>query len=290
MAEHILENESLRLRIADAGAELCAVWDKELAAERLWNADPAVWNRHAPILFPFVGRVVGGKYRIDGREYTMKTQHGFARDMVFRCLEETAEAVCHELRATEETRAIYPYDFRLLVRHRLDGRQLHVEWELTNEGTERMYYAIGGHPGFLPPEGVRKEDCFLGFPGKGSLRYFGANAAGFALPEAVKELRLEGGFAPYGSDIPDTWIFEKQGVDLVQIVRPDRTPWVTMRCGAFPILAVWANPAGPFLCLEPWIGRCDDEGFTGDISEKACEAQLAPGECARIGYSIEFHR
>ena len=153
-----------------------------------------------------------------------------------------------------------------------------------------MYYAIGGHPGFLPPEGVRKEDCFLGFPGKGSLRYFGANAAGFALPEAVKELRLEGGLAPYGSDIPDTWIFEKQGVDLVQIVRPDRAPWVTMRCGDFPILAVWANPAGPFLCLEPWIGRCDDEGFAGDISEKACEAQLAPGECARIGYSIEFHR
>ena len=290
MAEHILENESLRLRIADAGAELCAVWDKELASERLWSADPAVWNRHAPILFPFVGRVVGGKYRIDGREYTMKTQHGFARDMVFRCLEETAEAVCHELRATEETRAIYPYDFRLLVRHRLDGRQLHVEWELTNEGTERMYYAIGGHPGFLPPEGVRKEVCFLGFPGKDSLRYFGANAAGFALPEAVKVLRLEGGLAPYGSDIPDTWIFEKQGVDLVQIVRPDRAPWVTMRCGDFPILAVWANPAGPFLCLEPWIGRCYDEGFAGDISEKACEAQLAPGECARIGYSIEFHR
>ena len=67
MADHILENESLKIRIADAGAELCAVWDKELAAERLWSADPAVWNRHAPILFPFVGRVIGGKYRIDGR-------------------------------------------------------------------------------------------------------------------------------------------------------------------------------------------------------------------------------
>ena len=174
MAEHILENESLRLRIADAGAELCAVWDKELASERLWSADPAVWNRHAPILFPFVGRVVGGQYRIDGRAYPMKTQHGFARDMVFRCLEETAEAVCHELRATEETKAIYPYDFRLLVRHRLDGRQLHVEWELTNEGTERMYYAIGGHPGFLPPEGTKKEDFYIGFPGRTRLRYISA--------------------------------------------------------------------------------------------------------------------
>ena len=290
MAEHILENESLTIRVADAGAELSGVWDKELAAERLWGADPAVWNRHAPILFPFVGRVCGGQYRIDGRAYPMKTQHGFARDMDFRCLEESADAVCHELRATEETRAIYPYDFRLLVRHRLEGRRLRVEWELTNEGAGRMYYAIGGHPGFLPPEGVRKEDCLLGFPGKALLRYFGANPAGFALPEAVKELRLDGGLAPYGADIPETWIFERQGVETVQIVRPDRTPWVTMHCEQFPILAVWANPAGPFLCLEPWIGRCDDEGFAGDISEKSCEAALAPGECARISYSMEFHR
>ena len=59
MGMHILENEYLKVMVADAGAELSSVYDKETDTERLWDADPAVWNRHAPILFPFVGRVIG---------------------------------------------------------------------------------------------------------------------------------------------------------------------------------------------------------------------------------------
>ena len=106
MSSHLLENEALRLCVADAGAELCSVLDKASGAERLWTADPSVWNRHSPILFPFVGRVTDGKYRIGGREYTMKTQHGFARDMDFACVEETASSVTHRLLPTEATREI----------------------------------------------------------------------------------------------------------------------------------------------------------------------------------------
>ena len=81
MKTHVLENESLRITVADQGAELISVFDKEENRERLWTADPAIWNRHAPILFPFVGKVTDGKYRVNGAEYSMKTQHGFARDM-----------------------------------------------------------------------------------------------------------------------------------------------------------------------------------------------------------------
>lgn len=289
---HILENEALSLSIADRGAELSRVWDKETGCERLWGADPAIWNRHAPILFPFVGKVIDGKYRLDGREYEMKTQHGFARDLDFACTEETAASVCHVLCSSAETRRRYPFDFRLLVRHRLDGenpRLLHIEWEVANTGAETMYYAIGGHPGFLPPAGVKKEDCFLGFPGKARLRYISADPAGFALPETVHELALPDACAPYDASLPETWIFEEHQLSAVQILRPDRRPWVTLRCEGFPILAIWANAAGPFICLEPWCGRTDDAGFSGQLSEKICEEHLAPGKAKQIAYSIEFH-
>ena len=293
MAMHILENESLRIGVADAGAELSSVYDKENEAERLWGADPAVWNRHAPILFPFVGRVYRKTYRVDGKEYSMTTQHGFARDLDFVCTEESAESVCHVLTATEGTKAVYPWDFRLQVRHRLDAadsRLLHIAWDVTNTGEGTMVYSIGGHPGFLMPQGVKKEDCRIAFPGRDSLRYFGASAAGFGLPGQQKTLPLENGSAPYAEDIPETWIFEGQHVDSVQILRPEGSPWVSLDCPAFPILAVWANPAGPFICLEPWFGRCDDEGFAGDISEKPFVEKLGPGETKHIEYSIEFHR
>ena len=43
---------------------------------------------------------------------------------------------------------------------------------------------------------------------------------------------------------------------------------ILLDCGQFPMLAVWANPNGPFICLEPWFGRTDDAGFTGTIDQK----------------------
>ena len=290
---HILETEALSFAVADKGAELSRVWDRELGCERLWSADPAIWNRHAPILFPFVGRVVDGKYRHNGREYEMKTQHGFARDLDFVCTEETSTELCHMLCATEQTRRLYPFDFRLLVRHRLDPdnpRLLHIGWEICNTGAETMYYAIGGHPGFLPPEGTKKEDCCIGFPGRSRLRYISADPAGFAVPGELHELTLRDSLTPYAPNLPETWIFEDRQVSAAQLVRPDGRPWITLRCEDFPILAVWANAAGPFVCLESWCGRTDDEGFAGEISEKVCEERLAPGEKRQIAYSIEFHR
>ncbi len=290
---HILETEALRVEIADAGAELVSVTDRETGAERIWTADPAVWNRHAPILFPFVGRLTDGKYRALGREYPMKTQHGFARDLDFVCTQESAGAVEHRLCASAGTREIYPWDFRLTVRHSVDvarPRVLRVEWTVENAGETAMLYSIGAHPGFLPPEGVRKEDCLLVFPGKETLVYYPVNAAGFALPAHTRTLRLPDGAARWRDDIPDTWIFDGQGVDAVSIAAPDGRPWVTLRCPGFPFLAVWANPKGPFLCLEPWFGRTDEAGFAGTLEEKKGMERLEGGEARAFAYEIEFHR
>lgn len=288
MANQVLENEFLKITVADAGAELISVWDKVTGQERIWNADPAVWNRHAPILFPFVGKVKDGKYRIGEKEYTMKTQHGFARDLVFACTERTEASVTHCLTATGQTLAIYPYSFRLTVCHRLCGKQLAIEWTVENCGQEQMFYSIGGHPGFMVPHGTQKEDCLIRFPGKTELQYVSVNAAGYVLPEK-KTLTLSDGLAAWQADIPDTWIFEDHQVQAVGIARPDGTPYVTVHCDAFPMLAVWANPKGPFICLEPWFGRADDENFTGTIDQKKDIQRLSAGAKQEISYTIEFH-
>ena len=287
MATHILENEFLRVSVADAGAELVSVYDKARGQERVWTGDPSVWNRHAPILFPFVGKLVDGRYRVGDRTYPMKTQHGFARDMDFACAKETADAVAHVLEATDWTRERYPYDFRLTVTHRLEGRTLRVAWMVENRGDGEMLFSIGGHPGFLPPRGADKEDCFILFPGADALRYICASPAGYALT-TPKALPLRDGRARYQADIPDTWIFEDGQVKSVGIAAPDGRPWVMLDCGQFPMLAVWANPKGPFICLEPWFGRTDDEGFTGAIDQKKGIQRLAGGAARSIDYAIEF--
>ena len=80
-----LENDELLVTVARHGAELTRIYDKKADREVLWRAEPSVWDRHAPVLFPFVGKCYGGTYVHDGKEYSM-TPHGFARDMDFEPL------------------------------------------------------------------------------------------------------------------------------------------------------------------------------------------------------------
>lgn len=292
----VLENDYLKVEIADLGAELSRVYDKETKTERLFDGNPAIWNRHAPILFPFVGKVSNGKYRIGDQEYEMKTQHGFARDMEFVCVEETMDSVTHCLKASEVSLALYPYQFELIVKHHLDQenpRVLHVTWEIKNQGDEPMYYSIGGHPAFAIPVNTKEErdDWYLEFPGREELTYIGVNPSnGLALAKYPKALPMNNGFVKFYDDIYDTLIFDDQKIQQVRIARPDQTPYITMECDQFPFLGIWAKDTGNFICLEPWVGRTDDDGFDGTLAEKVGEEILAAGASTVVAHAIEFHK
>lgn len=292
----IIENEKIKVSVEDHGAELCSVLDKETGVERVWDGNPEVWNRHAPILFPFVGKVTGGTYRIGEKEYTMKSQHGFARDMDFECVEVTENAITHKLVATEETKEKYPFDFELFVTHKLDEnnpRILHIIWDVVNKGEDMMYYSIGGHPAFTLPveKSEDRKEYFLEFPNRESIDYISVNLEnGFVQPDKVYPLALDGGFVQFFEKIHDTLIFDYQDIESVRISRPDKTPYVTMTCEQFPMFGIWAKRTGNFICLEPWVGRADDDGFTGTLDEKIGMAKLNAGEKKTISYSVEFHK
>lgn len=293
----IMENEILKITVADLGAELCSVYDKETEAERIWDANPAIWNRHAPLLFPFVGKVNHGNYRVGETEYDMQALHGFARDMMFTLIEESAHAVTHRLCSTKDTLEIYPFSFELLVTHHLDEnnpRMLHVTWAVKNTGSNTMYFSIGAHPGFALPisDTEEREDYYLEFPGKEQLTYLSANPAnGLVDASHPKTMHLDGGFVKYFDDIYDTFIFDFQEIDTVRIARPDKTPYVTVYCVGFPLLGIWTHPnGGNFICLEPWFGRADNEGFNGTIAEKVAVQKLEPRCSQQMTYAMEFHK
>ena len=296
MAMHVLENEFLKVSVADAGAELSSVIDKESGLERLHDGNPDIWNRHAPILFPFVGKVVGGKYRIGEKEYEMKTQHGFARDMEFEFVEADEKRIVHRLLPNDNTGAIYPYEFELLVTHEIDEenpRLLNVKWEVKNNSDDTMYYFIGGHPAFTTVEAdpKAKEEYYLEFVGCDSIEYFGVSEkTGFATPQETKTVALENGFLKFNEDVYVTLIFDDFKFDKVRICRPDKTPYVTMECSQFTSYGIWAKENGNFICLEPWAGRTDDHEFGGTIDEKIGVNVLEAGESKIIQHNIEFHK
>ena len=168
MAERVLENGLLKAVIRDQGAELVSLQDRTSGQEYIWDASPNVWNRHAPVLFPFVGKVYKGVYRHQGKEYELRSQHGFARDSRFDCVKEEKDCVIHRLCDTEETRAVYPFAFRLEVIHRLEGRTLTVEYRVENPGDDLLYYSVGGHPGFAVAEGKKTVRLPAAFSRKGT--------------------------------------------------------------------------------------------------------------------------
>src|SRR5918998_28700 len=72
--------------VALAGAQP-VLW-RVAGRDLLWTGDPAHWGWHAPLLFPVVGQVHGGRVRIGGESFDMP-RHGFARISPFRCLDRT---------------------------------------------------------------------------------------------------------------------------------------------------------------------------------------------------------
>lgn len=298
MTNCTIENDKLKITISQQGAELSSVFDKETQKERMWCADPAVWNRHAPVLFPFVGKLNDNKFCYNNGEYVVNSQHGFARDMDFECIENESDKTTHMLKSSYKTKECYPFDFELYISHILDKsnpRLLHVLWKIKNTGHSPMFYSIGAHPGFTVPSSPqeKRSDYYIEFPGHDRLTYILLNKSNsLAVRDKSYSLTLDNGFLPIRDDLfdDDALVFDKQNIDIMRIAKPDKSPYVTVSCQGFPYAGVWSKPDGQFICLEPWYGRTDNDGFTGELSDKEGILSLAPLGEHNLEYTIEFHK
>lgn len=99
----MLENEHIRVCINEHGAELSEIILKKTGANYLWSGDAKYWGRHAPVLFPTVGKLKNDEYFIDGKRYSMH-QHGFARDMDFEVEEKQQTRAVFVLKSDSETK------------------------------------------------------------------------------------------------------------------------------------------------------------------------------------------
>lgn len=294
MAIHTLENEELRIQVSDHGGELVSIIKKATGQEYLWNADPAYWGRHAPILFPLVGGVKENVYRYRDMEYHLG-QHGFARDMEFTLISKTENEIWHRLTATEETKKKYPFDFILETGFRLFRNQVIVLWKVKNPAKEELYFSIGGHPAFLCPlDGGKRSDYKLLFEGV-SIVNTRMLTNGLANPnlEQLELTRQEIDKKSYGAVTiteqlfdRDAYVIEGHQTREAALARPDGSIYLSVKFDA-PLFGVW-SPKGnaPFVCIEPWYGRCDSIDFAGSFEEKAFMNKLEAGREFSKNYHI----
>lgn len=286
-----LENEYLRMSIKPEGAELTSIYDKANSLERLWQADPSVWNRHAPILFPFVGRLRDNVYHYRGHTYSLP-QHGFARDCTFRVKRESATSVSYELSDTPESRANYPFAFTLQLDYMLDGNKVRVAHTVTNPGAETMFFSIGGHPAFRTPllDGEAFSDYYIEFEKKETATRWYANGNG--LIDRSEENYLQGtAVVPYTLDrfSEDALIFKHLDSSEVSIKSFKNDHAVTLDFAGWPYLGIWSKPGGaPFICLEPWLGIADHASHDGELTRKEGIMTLESGLNFCCEYSLAF--
>lgn len=278
-----LQNDRLQIEVKDFGAVLTSVRSNKSGHEFLWQGDPDIWNGQSPILFPIIGRLLEDKCRIDGTEYEI-IRHGLARHRAFELVKEDSNKLVFLQTSNEETRKAFPYHYELSVAFALDGNRLTVTHTVKNPNDRTMYFSIGAHPAF---------NCALG------------DRLVFEKKETLQSERIDTDSLLTGVLDPildnedtllltehlfdkDALIFEGVQSDFVTLHCQESRTAVRFMFGNAPFLAIWAKPAAPFVCIEPWHGINDGYTPVEDLSQKRGIVALPAGECFSFAWQAEF--
>jgi galactose mutarotase-like enzyme len=269
------------------GAELCRLQTGS-GLDLLWDGDPAVWGRQAPVLFPVVGALKDGRLLHRGQAYPMG-RHGFARDLDFSLVRLTAHSCSFRLGDGAATRASYPFPFQLTVGFRIDGPELRVQYDLHNPGDSDLPASFGAHPAFRWPllPGLARNAHWLEFE-KAEADLLPVLDAGGLLAGPARPSPLEGRLLPLDDALfqQDALIFRPVQSRAVRYAAPG-APVLEVSWDGFPQLGVWSKPGAGFLCIEPWRGFASPEGFDGEFTHKPGIFLVGPGATATAQYTVK---
>ena len=286
-----IESKRLAVEVSSLGAEM-EVLETRDGRSWLWDGDPTYWTGRSPILFPIVGKAPDNTVLVDGKPFEMP-QHGFARRSDFRLIEAGGEkeAYClHELTSSDATRAVYPFDFRLTVRHAVKGWHLTVTAEVTNTGTEALPFGFGFHPAFvwpLPGAEGREHSIVLDNGHEPALsRLEGGLRRPGMLPSPFKKGKL---LLDHRYFEEDAMIFP-DGAGAGLTYRAKGGPSLRFRFDNLPNLALWTKPGAPYICVEPWHGTAPVTGGPAELAARPYSYELAQNASAKFGYSVEIDK
>jgi galactose mutarotase-like enzyme len=283
-----LRSDKLCASIDPQGAQLSLLRDSN-HQDLLWNGDPAVWKGRAPVLFPIVGELNGGKYRWQGKQYALG-RHGFARDRRFELVRQDGGEALFRLVADEASRKVYPFAFEFDVLFRLDAAQLTVVASVRNCGDSPMPASLGFHPAFrwpLSPARTR-DGHLLEFESDEAAPIRRLDSKGLLIAESratpVRGRRLMLDDALFKDDVV---IFDRLASRSVEygaeeggrlrVAFPDATH-----------LGIWTKPGAGFICIEPWRGVADPQDFEGELSAKPGSFMVPPGGSEALTMHIEW--
>jgi galactose mutarotase-like enzyme len=281
-----LSSADLHVEVNPLGAQLSVLRDRS-GRDLLWDGDPKVWAGRAPILFPIVGAVADGSYKLGAKTYAL-SRHGFARGKMFEVVTAGAASATFRLQADETTLKVYPFQFELDVHFAANGTTLTVTTSVLNTGTGNMPASVGYHPAFRwpLPFGRPRAGHFIEFANDEPAPIRRLDSKGLLTserhPTPVSNRRLVLEDSLFQDDVVIFDDFRSRSVTYgaadgprIQVSYPDAT-----------YLGIWTKPGGNFICIEPWRGIADVEGFSGDFTAKEGVFNVAPGKAQSIDMTI----
>ncbi len=283
-----ISSAELSASVDPFGAQLSVLQDRD-GRDLLWDGNPAVWAGRAPMLFPTVGSLAGGSYRLGSKVYHLP-RHGFARTKPFEVVNATAASALFRLQADAQTLSVYPFRFELDVSFAINGASLLVTMTARNIGDEIMPASFGYHPAFrwpLPYQQPRAAH-FLEFAQDepAPIRRLDTDglleSEGLATPVVGRRMALRDEL--FNNDVVIFDELRSRSVThgaatgpRIQVSYPDAA-----------YLGVWSKPGAPFICIEPWRGIADPAGFSGDFTTKPGVFPVAPGAAQEIKLQITW--
>ena len=293
--QYTIENDSIRLTVDSKGAEAVSVVNKHSGAEMLWCGDPAVWGRHAPILFPYTGKLTGGKMIAKGLEYT-GGQHGFARDVQHTLTRQTADTLEFELHADNQTLPLWPYAFVLRSTFVIDGVTVHHTLTVENPVEPQLRFGIGYHPAFAIPfdDKHTADDYEFRFEELESPLCVSARPNGLLNGTDYYYLARNTRRIPLTRELfaNDSHCMVNLRSKSLAIVEKDTGRRVSCDIAGYPYVLIWSKTDWParFVCIEPWHSLPGEENGPLEWEQRPCAASLRQGESWSTTLSTTFDR
>ena len=288
-----IRNEMLTLTVDTHGAEAVSL-KNQAGEEMLWCGDPAVWARHAPILFPWTGKLVGGAFTHNGKTYK-GGQHGFARDVEHTLISAEGDTLVMELRSGPETAERFPFAFTLTTTYRLEGRKVHLSLAVTNDGDAPMPFGIGFHPAFAIP--------FDGAHRTGDYEFRFEHTESPLVIDAMPDGLVNGKCYYLGANIDkvpltdrlfdnDSFCMTNLTSRTLGIYEKDTGRHITSDIADFPYTLIWSarTETCRFVCIEPWRSLPGVAGGSQEWADRAAACILAPGQTDVTTLTTEFAR
>lgn len=289
---YVIKNEYYEITVASKGAEIVSM-KNAAGRELLWqNTTGKGWSDHAPILFPLCGNIKDKVAKYKGITYPMK-QHGFALSSEFELLEKGDGFIELCLKANEETKKQYPFDFLLTVKYTLSGDKITFSATVENTGDEELPYSFGWHPGFNLPceDGQDIEDYAVKFENKNKVTwvhfYDDFDTPNDYLPYEVANSEYK--LCEEEIYKNDTMIFLGAGNKVT--LTADGHPFALDMTWTenLPVLCLWKaeNHESKFICIEPWTHDTVRGVDSNDLSVREAH-RLPAGEKEEFEYTLKF--